>query len=93
MKEFLAILVVVLIVGGLLVINEATKDPVKQWTGTIIKVSNWNEVGFMKTKTSYGKDTVIEVRYPKKSHFVVGQILTVWTGGNARGEKATTIPQ
>jgi hypothetical protein len=93
MKEFLAILVVVLIVGGLLVINEATKDPVKQWTGTIIKVSNWDGVGFMQTKTSDGKDTVIQVRYPKHSRFVVGQVLTAWTGGNSRGEKATTIPQ
>lgn len=97
MKEtltpILGIIVVILIVGGFLFLNEVTKDPVKQWTGTIVKVSDWNSVGFMRTKTETGKDTIIKVRYPRHSHFVVGQVLTVWTGGDARGDKATTEPQ
>lgn len=97
MKEtltgILGIIVVISIIVVSLVLNEVTKDPVKQWTGTIVKVSNWDGVGFMQTKTETGKDTIIRVKYPKHSHFVIGQVLTAWTGGDARGDEATTKPQ
>ena len=92
-RNWITIILLVLGIIGLLIIDEITRDPVHQYTGTIIQIDRWNSCAFMQTKTESGKDTIISVRNPRHSHFVIGQVLTVWTGGGARGYQATTVPQ
>jgi hypothetical protein len=93
LRNWLIIILLILGIIGLLIIDTVSRYPVRQYTGTIIQIDKWNSCAFMQTKTKTGKDTIISVRNPRHSHFVIGQVLTVWTGGGARGNKATTEPQ
>jgi len=66
----------------------------KRYVGTIISVSKWDGSAKLKTKTASGKDTIVYVEHATRDEqFVVGQVITVWTGGELIGDFATTKPQ
>lgn len=67
--------------------------PPKRFVGTVIYVSSWDGQAKLKTKTITGKDTALLVHPLNHEHFVVGQVITVWTGGELFSGIATTRPQ
>jgi hypothetical protein len=72
-----------------------TSTPSKRYVGTIVSVSSWDGKAFLKTKTlKTNKDTLLSVHCScRGERFVVGQVLTVWTGGELFDGIATTRPQ
>lgn len=65
----------------------------KRYVGTVTEVSSWSGDATLKTKTESGKDTTLHVCKHKFEQFVVGQVITVWTGGELIGDIASTHPQ
>jgi len=65
----------------------------KCYIGTVIEVSSWDGYAKLKTKTKLGKDTILRVTPKKRERFVVGQIITAWTGGDLFSGIASTDPQ
>lgn len=65
----------------------------KKYVGEVIEVSSWDGNAVLKTKTYSGKDTLLDVHARKHERFEVGQIITVWTGGDLFEGIATTEPQ
>lgn len=66
--------------------------PVKRYVGEVIEVSSWSGDATLKTKTETGKDTFVIVHAKKREYFVVGQIITCWSGGNMFND-CSTDPQ
>jgi 5-keto 4-deoxyuronate isomerase len=44
-------------------------------------------------KGIHKQDAVTTVLYKHRERFVVGQVITVWSGGDLIGKKASTDPQ
>lgn len=65
----------------------------KRYVGEVIEVSSWDGKAVLKTKTESHKDTMLNVSPSRHESFVVGQIITVWTGGDLFSGIATTQPQ
>lgn len=66
----------------------------KKYVGTIISVSEFDGSAKLKTKTQLGKDTIVYVEHANRyEKFEVGQVITVWAGGDLIGDFATTKPQ
>lgn len=68
-------------------------DPVHRYVGTVTEVSSWDGSAKLKTKTETGKDTILNVIANRHERFVVGQVITVWTGGDLFDGLASTEPQ
>ena len=90
MKAALSILLVGII--GILLIGFTHTVP-KRYVGTITHVDSWDGAATLKTTTIAGKDTTLRVSARRSESFVVGQIITVWTGGDILTGIATTQPQ
>ena len=67
--------------------------PVKKYVGIVIEISSWNGNAKIKTKTEFGKDTIVSVYCRHREQFQLGQTITTWYGGNLNGEQASTSPQ
>jgi len=64
-----------------------------KYVGVVTSVSSWDGDATLKTKTEFGKDTTLLVVSRKYERFVVGQVITVWTGGDLFEGIASTDPQ
>lgn len=71
----------------------ACHDEPHRYVGVVTSVSSWNGDATLKTKTETGKDTTLNVVARKYEHFVEGQVITVWTGGDLFDGIASTYPQ
>lgn len=85
------LLIFFLIGLSLVMIQELFKKPVHKFEGRVIKVSPWDGSVELLTKSN-NKDTIIIVRPRKHEKFILGQIITAWTGGHCFND-ATTYPQ
>lgn len=82
------------VIGGLILIMNMCHSVPKRYVGTVISVSKWDGSAKLKTKTASGKDTIVYVEHANRyEKFEVGQVITVWTGGDLIGDFATTKPQ
>jgi hypothetical protein len=68
-------------------------DTPHKYVGTVIEVSAWDGSAKLKTKTETRKDTLLNVIPGKYERFVLGQVITVWTGGDLFDGIASTEPQ
>ncbi len=65
----------------------------KKYVGVVVDVSSWSGDAKLKTKSSIGRDTIIDVHAQRNESFEVGQTITVWSGGELFTGVATTKPQ
>lgn len=89
MKEFLIFFLIGL---SLVTIQSLFQTKPNRFEGRVIGVSSWDGKAQLSTKIN-NKDTIIIVRPERHERFVVGQLITVWAGGNNMGYEATTEPQ
>ena len=79
---------------GLMILTSMCCTPLRRYVGTVTSVSSWNGYAQLKTKGLSGQDTFITVAAHRRECFVVGQVITVWSGGDlVRDDVATTDPQ
>lgn len=82
------------IIGLFILVMYLCHSTPKRYVGTIISVSQWDGSAKLKTKTESGKDTIVYVEHANRyEKFEVGQVITVWAGGDLIGDFATTKPQ
>jgi hypothetical protein len=88
-----AIIFGVIAFGGMCLVSMCNK-PLHRYVGTVIEVSSWDGQAQLKTKGLHNQDTVITVICKRRERFVVGQVITAWSGGDLiRDDVATTDPQ
>ena len=78
---------------GLMILVSMCNTPVHRYVGTVISVSSWDGKARVRTKGLHNQDTVLDVICKRRERFVVGQVLTVWSGGDLIGDIASTDPQ
>jgi hypothetical protein len=70
------------------------QKPLKRYVGTVESVSSWNGYAQIKTKGLSGQDTSVTVIARRRERFVIGQVITTWSGGDLiRDDVASTDPQ
>lgn len=90
MKDIIFIIALPILMIALII---ALHTEPNRYIGTVIKVSSWDGAASLKTKNKSGKDTILIVQPRRFERFMVGQIITAWTGGDALPGVATTDPQ
>jgi len=88
-----AIIFAVIAIGGMCLVSMCNK-PLRRFVGTVESVSSWNGYAQLKTKGLSGQDTFVTVIAKRRETFVVGQVITAWSGGDlVRDDVASTDPQ
>lgn len=79
---------------GLTILTSMCCKPLRRFVGTVTSVSSWNGYAQLKTKGLSGQDTAVTVIARRGERFAVGQVITVWSGGDLLSDDvATTDPQ
>lgn len=79
--------------GGMCLVSMCNK-PLRRFVDMVESVSSWNGYAQLKTKGLHNQDTVITVIARRRERFVVGQVITAWSGGDLiRDDVASTDPQ
>ena len=82
------------VVASLIILMRCCHRTPKKYIGTILSISEFDGSATLKTKTESGKDTIVYVEHANRyEKFEVGQVITVWAGGDLIGDFATTKPQ
>lgn len=86
-----ALIFAVIAFGGMCLVSMCNK-PVRRFVGTVIEVSSWDGQAQVKTKGLRNQDTIIYVIAKRRERFVIGQVITAWSGGDLSHD-ASTSPQ
>jgi hypothetical protein len=78
--------------GGMMLVSMCN-TPVHNYVGTVISVASWDGIAQVRTRGIKGQDTVIQVLPMHRERFVVGQVLTAWSGGDLLHDASTSPPR
>jgi hypothetical protein len=93
LKRFVQGLIVFSTCVGIVLILVVFHESPKKYVGVVVDVSSWSGNAKLRTSSSKGMDTIIDVQAQKNEVFSVGQTITVWSGGELFTGIATTKPQ